>query len=126
MQALRRILYVGTRTHARHDVVDALVDLGCEVHLCHGLHDAIQSAVFVDPQAVIVDVSLPDDEGYGIVAGLRQIGLPGPPVFIALARHLRDLEGAHAGLALFDDWTTHPLDAGKLRMMIEGSMSATC
>jgi two-component system cell cycle response regulator DivK len=71
-----------------------------------GLEDAVRSSA---PALILLDIQLPGEDGFAILARLRAGGLPLPPV-AALTAHAMAGDRERALEAGFDAYLTKPID----------------
>src|SRR6185369_8680122 len=99
---VRRVLLVEDNIDVRTTLADLLRLWGYEVHLAGNGDDALEIAVRVRPQAVLIDVGLPGMSGYEVARRLRPPadGLERRALLIAITGYGRDQdrsEGKRAG-----------------------------
>ena len=70
------------------------------------------------PDAILLDIQLPGEDGYGLLARLRASELPLPPV-IALTAHAMAGDRERALDAGFDAYLTKPIDVATFAQTIE-------
>jgi CheY-like chemotaxis protein len=66
------------------------------------------------PAAVLVDIGLPDMDGYELARRLRDLRLQPPPLIVALSGHAPREERA----SLFGEYLVKPVDFRRLRSII--------
>ena len=103
-----RVLLVDDNAMASELLADFLSLSGIDVRRAASGADALaQSASFL-PDAVIVDILLPDTDGYQLAGRLRAQHAGQPPRLIALSGLPRDPQRDDAGV--FDSWVEKPAD----------------
>jgi DNA-binding response OmpR family regulator len=87
--------------------------------------EGLNLASQIQPSLVLLDIMLPDMDGWEVCERLRQIG-PMPIVFVTA---LRDSQNRSKGLAMGDDYIVKPFDPRELiqrvREQIERGVSAS-
>lgn len=107
-----RVLLVDDNAIASELLADFLSLSGIDVRRAATGADALeQSAAFL-PDAVIVDILLPDTDGYALAGRLRAQHASQPPRLIALSGLPRDPQRPDADI--FDSWVEKPADPDKL------------
>lgn len=79
-----RVLVVDDNIDAGHAVALLLRELGCQVQVAHDGRSALQQAQAVAPDLVLLDIGLPDIDGYALGRRLRELAGPRPPRLVAL------------------------------------------
>jgi signal transduction histidine kinase len=102
-----RVLLVDDNEDAAATTALLLAQLGHEVRTAYTAGQALAAARAFHPEAAILDIGLPDMDGYGLAAILRRTGAPGLHL-VALTGYGQktDVERAHA--AGFDLHLTKP------------------
>ncbi len=70
------------------------------------------------PDLVIMDLQMPELDGYAVLARLRQPQFPGVPPVIAVTAHAMSGDRERALEAGFDEYLTKPVEATLLRQRI--------
>ncbi len=113
------------------DDEDALVDMlrdalrfaGYEVHVARRGFEALKAAVDVDPDLIVLDVNLPDIDGFEICRRLRAEGSRVPVVFLT-ARDDRD--DVRTGFTRGgDDYLTKPFSLEELELRVQAILRRT-
>src|SRR5207237_8886183 len=76
------------------------------------------------PDAVLLDIQLPGQDGFALLGILRASGLPLPPV-IALTAHAMAGDRERALAAGFDAYLTKPIDIATFAQTIETYVTRT-
>ena len=118
--ASRKIVYVEDNLDARTTLAELLRMLGYEVTEVTDGAGTLPAVRSVKPDLVLMDIGLPDMDGYEVARGLRADPLTSNVPLIALTGYgqLRDKETA--ALAGFDAHLVKPVDPDELVAMIEG------
>jgi len=100
------------------DAADALAMLlelsGHEVRVAHGGRAALSMAQTFRPDVAILDIGMPDLNGYDVASQLRREPWGGAIVLIALTGWGRDGDRQRAAAAGFDQHMTKPVNPEKL------------
>jgi two-component system, OmpR family, response regulator len=113
------------------DDEDALVDMlrdalrfaGYEVHVARRGFEAIKAAADVDPDLVILDVNLPDIDGFEICRRLRADGSDVPVVFLTARDDREDLRTGFTRGG--DDYLTKPFSLEELDLRVQAILRRT-
>ena len=118
--ASRKIVYVEDNLDARATLAELLRMLGYEVTEVTDGAGTLPAVRAVKPDLVLMDIGLPDMDGYEVARGLRADPFTSNVPLIALTGYgqLRDKETA--ALAGFDAHLVKPVDPDELVAMIEG------
>lgn len=92
-----------------------LETLGYEARPCHRGRDALDVMDELDPDVVILDIRLPDMNGYDVARALRSRAKGRSLHLIALTGLGRPEDRARAREAGFDQFAVKPLDLAALR-----------
>jgi CheY-like chemotaxis protein len=74
------------------------------------------------PDAILLDIQLPGEDGFALLARLRAAGIPLPPV-IALTAHAMTGDRERALAAGFDEYLTKPIDVASFAQLIESHVT---
>ncbi|MEV5442134.1 response regulator transcription factor [Streptomyces sp. NPDC052644] len=118
----------GSAAHGRLLLVDdepAILDavsrflqfLGYEVRTAATVHEAVTAARAFLPELILLDVMLPDGDGFEVMRRLRQDGLPHAVVFLTARDTRKDLvKGLTAG---GDDYITKPFGLDEVAARVQ-------
>jgi CheY-like chemotaxis protein len=122
--AQARILVVDDNQDAAETLAMALELFGCQVVVAHSGAQALELIAIADPAVVLLDIGLPDMNGYELARRLRQ--LPGGPAMTLIATtgwgQQKDRERAFE--AGFDHHLTKPIDFELLKPLLHGDGAA--
>lgn len=106
-----RVLLVDDNEMGSELLAEFLAMSGLETRCAGNGEDALAQAADFEPQAVLVDILLPDMDGYELARQLRARNT-GARIYAlsGLARHERHQDAA----SLFDDWIEKPADPDAL------------
>jgi len=113
------------------DDEDALVDMlrdalrfaGYEVHVARRGFEALQAAADVDPDLIVLDVNLPDIDGFEICRRLRADGSQVPVVFLTARDDREDLRTGFTRGG--DDYLTKPFSLEELELRVQAILRRT-
>lgn len=112
--AVPHVLVVDDEVAIAHFVQDYLEDNGFRVTLAHTGREGLKAAMDVLPDAILLDVDLPDMTGYDVCRQMRErSSLRTRPILMltALSDQKNELQGLKAGA---DDYLTKPIDTARL------------
>ncbi|MDP9275366.1 MAG: ATP-binding protein, partial [Chloroflexota bacterium] len=115
----RRILVVDDNVDAAEALGELLRDYGHEVATAHDGPQALDNARLHRPEIVLLDISMPEMDGYEVAKRIREdLGL-GDALLIALTGYGEDRHRRLAREAGFDQHVTKPVDASKLEELLK-------
>lgn len=120
---MQRVLVVDDHPGTTEALTMLLRLLGHEPHAVHRGSDALKAARELDPDLIMLDIQLPDIDGYQVARALRDE--PGSRAFIAAATGWgRPLDRERARAAGFDRHLTKPVDLAAIRELLRLSEAA--
>src|SRR6266566_8891524 len=115
----RRILVVDDNVDAAEALGELLRDYGHEVSTAHDGAQALDNARLHRPEIVLLDISMPEMDGYEVAKRIRSdLGL-GDALLIALTGYGEDRHSRLAREAGFDQHVTKPVDASRLEELLK-------
>jgi CheY-like chemotaxis protein len=115
----RRILVVDDNVDAAEALGELLRDYGHEVATAHDGSKALDHARLHRPEIVLLDISMPEMDGYEVAKRIRgDLGL-GDAILVALTGYGEDRHRRLAREAGFDQHVTKPVDASKLEELLK-------
>ncbi len=111
----RRVLVVDDNADVADSLADLLSALGHDAHAAYAGVQALEAAVRIEPEVVIVDLVLPDMDGERVARRLRA-SHPHARL-IALTGSVR--AAAEQARACFDHELTKPVDIDRLEALLE-------
>ena len=91
---------------------------GFDVRIEHGGHDALVAAEEYQPDLVVLDVMLPDLDGFQVAQRLRASGVPVPVLFLTARDSVEDrISGLTVG---GDDYVTKPFSLEEVLARLRG------
>ena len=116
---LRRILIVDDDTDAAEALGELLRDCGHEVATAHDGPQALDRARLQRPDVVLLDIGMPEMDGYEVAKRIREeLGLD-DALLVALTGYGEDRHRRLAREAGFDHHVTKPVDASKLEELLK-------
>jgi signal transduction histidine kinase len=114
----RRVLIVDDNADAAHTLSLFLEALGHSVRVAFDGHAALEIAGQEAPQVLLLDIGLPDIDGYQLARRLRALPVTAQSVFIALTGYGQPDDRARSRDAGFDHHLTKPVDAELLATLL--------
>jgi len=115
----RRVLVVDDNVDAAEALGELLRDYGHEVATAHDGTQALDHARLHRPEIVLLDISMPEMDGYEVAKRIRgELGL-GDALLVALSGYGEDRHRRLAREAGFDQHITKPVDAAKLEELLK-------
>jgi signal transduction histidine kinase len=115
----RRILVVDDNVDAAEALGELLRDYGHEVATAHDGPQALDHARLHRPEIVLLDISMPEMDGYEVAKRIRgELGL-GDAILVALSGYGEDRHRRLAREAGFDQHVTKPVDASRLEELLK-------
>ena len=111
----RRILVVDDNQDAAHTLGALLKALGANVAVVHSGRSALESLEQFDPDAMLLDIGMPDMDGYEVARKVRSMPDHADTLLIALSGWGQDHDYGQSRAAGFDHHMVKPLDIDKLR-----------
>lgn len=115
----RRILVVDDDVDAAEALANLLRDYGQEVGTAHDGAEALDQARLRRPEIVLLDISMPEMDGYDVAKRIRgELGL-GDALLVALTGYGEDRHRRLAREAGFDQHVTKPVDTSKIEELLK-------
>jgi CheY-like chemotaxis protein len=112
----RRILVVDDNVDAAEALAELLREYGHSVRTAHGAGAGIAEALRSRPEIVLLDISMPDADGYEVASRLRA-ELTGT-MLVALTGYGEKRHRERSRAAGFDHHLTKPVDTGALEKLL--------
>jgi two-component system OmpR family response regulator len=122
-EAPARLLVVDDEESLLDMLRDALRFAGYEVHVARRGFEALKAATEVDPDLVVLDVNLPDIDGFEICRRLRADGVEVPVVFLTARDDRDDLRTGFTRGG--DDYLTKPFSLEELDLRVQAILRRT-
>ena len=114
----RRVLVVDDNVDAAETLGELLTSLGAEVRIANSGASAIDIAGEFRPEAVLLDIGMPDMDGYEVARRLRAMPQFAKTLLIALTGWGQDQDRRHSRAAGFDHHVVKPPDLARLIKLI--------
>jgi CheY-like chemotaxis protein len=118
MPAALRVLVVDDNVDAAETMAMALQLFGCETRLVHSAGEALEAAPGYAPDVALLDIGLPDFNGYELARRLRAQQGQRPMILIAATGWGQEKDRQLAFDAGFDHHLTKPIDFEKLQLLL--------
>jgi signal transduction histidine kinase/ActR/RegA family two-component response regulator len=115
--ALRRILIVDDKQDAADSMAMLLRLCGHQVLVAHGAHQALEIAAAASPSVVLLDIGLPEMDGYEVCRRLRKQGMADTQI-IAMTGYGQDRDRQLSQEAGFDAHTVKPVDLDEVLKLL--------
>ena len=119
--AARRILVADDNQDAANSLAMLLRLAGHEVHTAHGGQAALSLAGAVRPEFALLDIGMPDLDGYEVAKQIRAAPWGKDVKLIALTGWGQDEDKRRARAAGFDHHLTKPVDPESLEALLSAS-----
>ena len=117
-----RVLVVEDSIDSAETLGELIKRWGHEVRLAHDGASALRVAREFRPEVILLDIGLPDMDGYAVAHRLRGEDLGGN-ILVALTGYGEAQDRARAQQAGFDRHLTKPVEPGHLRELFRGAGS---
>jgi CheY-like chemotaxis protein len=122
---MHKVLVVDDNRLSRELIVDILRTLSLEVAEAPDGTTALAAARDMRPDLVLLDLAMPDMDGFAVLNALRRDpGCAGTPV-VAVTANAMPGERSKALLAGFSDFLTKPLRSAELRQRVEAFLNGS-
>jgi DNA-binding response OmpR family regulator len=111
----RRVLVVDDTAGAAKITARLMELLGYEVEVAHAGRSAIEQSRTFRPEIVMLDVTLPDMDGYEVAGELRLLSETKDALIVALTGHSDESHRIRALAAGFDEFLVKPADVNLLK-----------
>jgi signal transduction histidine kinase/ActR/RegA family two-component response regulator len=115
----RRVLVVDDNPDAADSLRMLLEFVGHEIAVASDGRSAIASVVAWQPEVALIDIGLPDLDGYEVVTRLRAMNLTARPLLVALTGYGQPEDRMRALAAGFDVHLTKPVDVDELTRILD-------
>jgi two-component system CheB/CheR fusion protein len=114
-----RILVVDDHVDAARGMTRLLQLAGYDVRVAHDGRTALALAAAHRPQFVLLDIGLPDIDGYEVARQLRDDPRHRDVVIIGISGYSQEDYHDHSGAAGFDHHLVKPIDLAALRAILD-------
>ena len=118
--SLLRVLVVEDNADAADIMAELIKRRGHEVQIAHDGETGLSAARAFRPQVILLDIGLPDTDGYAVAQRLREEHLTGE-LLIALTGYGEAEDRERAKKAGFDRHLTKPVDPDALLALFESA-----
>ncbi|WP_043460967.1 PAS domain-containing hybrid sensor histidine kinase/response regulator [Azohydromonas australica] len=115
--ASRRVLVVDDNRDSADSMVALLQLLGHEAHAVYGARAAAEAARGFRPQVVLLDLNMPDGDGFSVLRQLREV-MPGPLFVAAMTGYGLETDRRRTALAGFQAHLTKPVGMEELERVL--------
>lgn len=115
------ILVVDDNRDAANSLAEILRLMGCQVNVAYDGPSALELFRKQAPQAVLLDLGMPDMNGYEVLAALRALNGGEQVTVAALTGYGTDEDKQRALAAGFDEHLTKPLDFAALQTFLQAA-----
>jgi PAS domain S-box-containing protein len=112
-----RILVVDDNVDAAGTLAELLQMMGCETSVANDGAGAVAAVAQLAPDIVLLDIGLPDINGYEVARRVRAMSEVPQPRLIALTGWGQDQDKRMAAQAGFDEHWTKPVDPARLQQL---------
>ena len=116
-----KVLVVDDNEDAAQTLAMALEWSGCEVRVAHSATRALELLSAFVPDAVLLDIGLPDLNGYELAHRMRQLPAGAGAMLIATTGWGQQKDRERAFKAGFDHHLTKPIEFELLRPLLQGA-----
>ena len=116
----RRVLVVDDNADAADALAALLEALGHRARIAYDSSTALRMAADEPPDVMLVDIGLPEMNGYDVVRRLREMPQLAKTRFVACTGYGRPQDSEHVGAAGFDAYLVKPVDTADLERAIAG------
>jgi CheY-like chemotaxis protein len=109
-EAAMRILIVDDNADAADSIAMLLSMDGYEAHSVHGARAALEAAPSFKPHVVLLDIGLPEMDGYEVARKLRSLDSLGTVKLVALTGYGQAADRERAAQAGFDEYLVKPVE----------------
>jgi CheY-like chemotaxis protein len=113
------VLVVDDNPDAADSLRMLLEFVGHEIAVASDGRSAIESVVAWQPEVALIDIGLPDLDGYEVVTRLRAMNLTARPLLVALTGYGQPEDRMRALAAGFDVHLTKPVDVDELTRILD-------
>lgn len=114
-----RILIVDDNVDAADSTAMLLSLDGYEAHSVHSAHAALEAAPSIRPDVVLLDIGLPEMDGYEVARRLRSLPAGAQSMIVALTGYGQPADRERATLAGFDEFLVKPVEPAVLNRLLK-------
>ena len=113
-----RILIVDDNVDAADSTAMLLSLEGFETHSVHSAEAALEAAVVMKPDVVLLDIGLPEMDGYDVARRLRSLSEERVPTIVAVTGYGQPSDRDRAAAAGFDEFLVKPVEPAVLNRLL--------
>jgi CheY-like chemotaxis protein len=117
-ESVRSVLVVDDNRDAADSLAMLLEFEGCTVSTASDGAEALDAFDRIQPEIVLLDIGLPDIDGYEVARRIRSRQRPRKTMLIALTGWGQEQDKRRAAQAGFDEHLTKPVNLDLLRMLM--------
>ncbi len=114
-----RVLIVDDNVDAADSTAMLLSLDGYETHSVHSARAALEVASSISPDVVLLDIGLPEMDGYEVARRLRSLPQGAPTLIVALTGYGQPADRERANLAGFDEFLVKPVETAVLNRLLK-------
>jgi PAS domain S-box-containing protein len=114
-----RVLIVDDNVDAADSTAMLLSLDGYETHSVHNARAALELAASISPDVVLLDIGLPEMDGYEVARRLRSLPQGAPSMIVALTGYGQPADRERASLAGFDEFLVKPVETAVLNGLLK-------
>jgi CheY-like chemotaxis protein len=118
-----RILVVDDNEDAGRSLVRILTLRGNDVHIAHDGKSAVELAATLQPEVILMDVGMPDMNGYEAVRRIREQRIGIRPVIVAVTGWGREDDRIQSSQAGCDGHLVKPIDLSELDRLLHALLN---
>jgi CheY-like chemotaxis protein len=118
----RRILLIEDNDDARESLRTLLEALGHEIYEASDGPAGVGKALEVQPDVIVIDLGLPELDGYEVAARIRSLSACSAAILIALTGYAQSEYRTRAETVGFNGYIVKPVDCGALEKLIAGCL----
>ena len=116
--ASMRVLVVDDNVDAADSTAMLLSLDGFDAHSVHSAQAALDAVAFLKPDVVLLDIGLPEMDGYDVARRLRELPVGTTPAIIALTGYGQPADRVRAASAGFDEFLVKPVEPDVLNGLL--------
>jgi PAS domain S-box-containing protein len=114
-----RVLIVDDNVDAADSTAMLLSLDGYETHSVHSARAALEVASSISPDVVLLDIGLPEMDGYEVARRLRSLPQGAPSMIVALTGYGQPADRERASVAGFDEFLVKPVETAVLNRLLK-------
>ncbi|HVL75137.1 MAG TPA: response regulator, partial [Noviherbaspirillum sp.] len=115
-----RLLVVDDNVDAANTLASLLRSAGHQVSIAYDAREALACAERESPHALLLDIGLPDIDGFELARRLRRLPQTAKATLVAVTGYGRNEDRARSKASGFDHHFVKPVDPRKLARLLDG------